>query len=36
MVIRGGKVCARVYDKGRIVEGFIKRESEHESLELRE
>lgn len=36
MVVRDGKVCARVYDKGRIAEGFIKRESEHESLELQE
>jgi len=34
MAVRGGKVRARVYDKGRVTERFIKRKSGYEGLEL--
>lgn len=30
MAVRSGKVRARVYGKGRVAEGFIKRESGYE------
>lgn len=32
MAVRGGKVRARVYGKGRVAEGFIKRESGYEGV----